>query len=169
MNTRTLLIVTAIAALIFFGGRKAVDTVKRLIVGEEGLRLKVYRDPGAGAWTIGYGHKVQPGEPYHPYGPVTEITLEEANRLFDQDTRTATAAVTNYVKVPLTENQRAALISFVYNIGTGAFYGSTMLRRLNSGDYAGAAAEFARWNKDDGKVVPILTARRERERVIFSA
>lgn len=143
---------------------------KELIAGEEGLRLEVYQDPGAGkAWTIGYGHKVQPGEKFHPYGTVKKITQAEADALFEADTHIATSAVEKYVRVPLTANQQAALISFVFNVGTAAFAGSTLLKLLNAGKYAEAAAELPRWNKDNGVVLQILVNRRAREKDLFLA
>jgi len=141
-------------------------SAKNLIAGNEGLSLTAYQDSG-GAWTIGYGHLIRAGERYYPYGPVREITLQEANQLFDADTAVATRAVDTLVVVPLSDNQREALISFVFNVGVGAFQSSTLLRVLNQGNFAQAAAEFLRWNKDDGVVVDGLTARRERERELF--
>lgn len=146
-----------------------LDQAKRLIAGEEGLRLEVYRDPGAGAWTIGYGHLVKPGERFYPYGSVKTITREEAEALFAADLAQARSTVQLYVRAPINDNQRAALESLVFNIGRGAFVSSTLLARLNVGDYAGAAAEFGRWIYDDGKIVAGLRDRRERERQIFLA
>lgn len=145
-----------------------VDKAKALIAGEEGLRLTAYKDSG-GAWTIGYGHAIKPGEPYHPYGPVKTITREIADKIFDADLRDARVAVATYVKVPLTENQRAALTSLAFNIGSGAFQQSTLVRKLNSGDTRGAASEFDNWVYDNGVRVAGLIARRQREKAIFSA
>lgn len=142
---------------------------KELIAGEEGLRLTVYRDPGAGAWTIGWGHLVLPGERFHPYGTVRTITRAEADALFDADLAVARAAVNDFVKVPLTDNQRAALESFVFNVGVSAFRRSTLLKKLNLGDYSGAVAEFDRWVFDDGKRIDGLVARRAREQEVFLA
>lgn len=146
-----------------------LNRAKELIAGEEGLSLKVYRDPGAGAWTIGYGHLIRPGERFHPYGPVMEITQAEADALFEADTRIAAKAVDDYVHVPLSDNQRAALTSFIFNVGVAAFAGSTLLRFLNAGNYAAAANELPRWNKDDGIVLPGLVKRRDREKQMFLA
>lgn len=133
---------------------------KEAIKKAEGLRLKAYLDTG-GVWTIGYGHT----------GPeVVEgltITLDGAERLLREDLRTAEGHVNKLVKVALTQNQFDALVSFVYNIGGGAFKESTMLRLLNAGDYEGAANQFPRWNKDNGKVVAGLTNRRREERELF--
>lgn len=65
--------------------------------------------------------------------------------------------------VPLTQGEFDAYVSLTYNIGAGAFCKSTLVKRLNAGDYAGACAEIKRWDKMGGKVLRGLTARRERE------
>lgn len=167
-GTLRLLLIGGFLVAIYFAGKRMLSGVKNLIAGEEGLKLTAYQDTG-GEWTIGYGHLIQPGERYHPYGPVRTITQAEADALFDHDTRIATAAVDQLVRVPLTTSQRDALISFVFNVGVNAFRTSTLLRKLNAGDYAGAAAEFPRWNRDNGAVVAGLTERRLREQALFNA
>lgn len=131
---------------------------------EEGLRLKAYPDPASGGapWTIGYGHTgpdVAPG---------LEITIEEAERLLHEDVREGLDALEQYVKVPLTQGQVDALVSLIFNIGVGAFRESTLLHKLNMSDYEGAAAEFPRWNRAAGRVNKGLTARRARERALFT-
>ena len=75
--------------------------------------------------------------------------------------------VSNLVKVKLTQGQFDALVSFAYNLGARALSTSTLLQKLNAGDYTGAADEFPRWNKAGGKVLPGLTWRREAERALF--
>lgn len=132
----------------------------------EGFRPNVYQD-AAGHWTIGYGHLIKPGESYYPYGNIKTITHEEAVRLLEQDTATAQNAVREYVKVPLTQNQFDALTSFVFNVGVGAFRNSILLRKLNSGDYSGAAKEFEKWKYAKGIELPGLIARRTEEKRIF--
>jgi len=155
-----------------------VDKIKQLIRGEEGRRLDVYRDPGAGAWTVGDGHLVLASDSVmrngvllklHPFGPVKEITAAEADKFFNNDTTIATHAVDDAVKVLLTSNQRAALISLVFNIGVTAWNKSTILRKINAGDFPGAANEFSRWIYDNGVIVDGLVTRRERERTLFLA
>lgn len=130
--------------------------------GFEGLRLDAYQDSG-GVWTIGYGHTgrdVTPG---------LRITREEAEELLAQDLAWAQQVVASTVRVPLTGGQDAALTSLIYNIGAGAWQKSTALRRLNVGDYAGAADALTWWNKAGGKVVGGLVRRREAERAMFMA
>lgn len=133
---------------------------KQTIKDHEGLRLTAYKD-GGGVWTIGYGHTgadVREG---------LTIPLSEAERLLTRDLKTAEGHVNGAVQVKLTQNQFDALVSFVYNVGGEAFRTSTMLRLLNAGDYVGAANQFPRWNKDNGKVVQGLINRRAKERDLF--
>lgn len=136
----------------------------KLVTRHEGLKLTKYRDP-VGIWTIGYGHKLLPGEMYEA------ITLEKAEQLLEQDLNIAADAVRRMVKVPLNQNQFDALASFVFNLGSGNFQNSTLLRKLNKGDYEGAAQEFKRWvygtKKDKSVKLPGLIKRRADEEKLF--
>jgi lysozyme len=125
------------------------------IAGFEGLRLKAYKDIG-GVWTIGYGHTggVRPGH---------VITRERAMRLLKTDVSGAEAAVHKYVDVGLNQHRYNALVSFVYNCGAGAFRSSTLLRRLNAGDYGQVPSQLLRWNKVNGQAIAGLTRRRKAE------
>ena len=71
------------------------------------------------------------------------------------------------IKVKVTQSQFDAMVSLAYNIGAGAFLKSTLLKKVNAGDFAGAGEEFLRWNKANGKEVLGLTKRREREKQLF--
>ena len=71
------------------------------------------------------------------------------------------------IKVKVTQSQFDAMVSLAYNIGAGAFLKSTLLKKVNAGDFAGAGEEFLRWNKAGGKEVLGLTRRREREKQLF--
>ena len=108
-----------------------------LIKKSEGLRLNAYMCP-AGIPSIGYGHTkgVKLGQ---------SISAVEADKLLLQDYKEAEQEVKNLVKVPINENQLGALTSFVFNLGASRLMGSTLLRKLNSGDYIGAAREFEKW------------------------
>lgn len=130
-----------------------------LIKQSEGLRTRAYQDSG-GVWTIGYGHTTtaRPGQ---------AITAAQAERLLRKDLQRFERVVEEAVVVPISEAQRSALVSFAFNVGEEAFKGSTLLKRLNAGDKAAAAREFQRWNKVDGRVVPGLSKRREREAELF--
>lgn len=130
-----------------------------LIKDFEGLRLNSYLD-AVGVWTIGYGHT-------RTAGPGQSVSFAGATALLREDVATFEKAVTQAVRVPITANQYAALVSFAYNVGSGALNSSTLLRRLNAGDVFGAANEFLRWNRAGGRVLAGLTRRREAERVLF--
>ncbi len=134
---------------------------RRIIKSCESLRLRAYRCP-AGKWTIGWGDT---GPDVHPG---LSITGEEAEARFDH--RLATEfepGVVRLLDVPVTGNQFSALVSFAYNTGLPAFAGSTLLRKLNAGDFVGAANEFGRWTRSGGRVLPGLVARRAAERELF--
>lgn len=132
-----------------------IDLIKK----HESLKLHSYLCP-AGKWTIGYGSttKVKEG---------MTITPEQAEQRLAFDLDGAEAAVNNYVKVPLTQPQFDALVSFVFNVGAGAFQSSTLLAVLNQGDYKGAAAQFKRWEYGGGKVLAGLSKRRKEEAIMF--
>lgn len=83
------------------------------------------------------------------------------------DMQRAVDCVYSAVKVPLNQNQFDALCDFTYNVGCGAFEGSTLLLRLNAGDYTGSAAQFAFWDKAAGRVVQGLENRRAAEAALF--
>lgn len=128
----------------------------------EGLKLNPYKD-AAGLWTIGYGHLLKPGEWWD------SITEAQASSLLAQDVGTAEDAVNSLVKVKLAQTQFDALVSFVYNVGVGAFRRSTLLKLLNAGDYAGAAAQLPAWRKAGGQVIQGLVNRRNAELALFNA
>jgi lysozyme len=139
---------------------KLSDRGLALIKRFEGLRLQAYHDI-VGVLTIGYGHT----------GPdVAEdmvINASDAETLLRQDTLKFENGVEKSVKVPLTQGQFDALVSFSYNVGLGSLRKSTLLKKLNAGDYQGASREFERWNRAGGKVVLGLVVRRKLERQVF--
>ena len=135
--------------------RRVNDETLQLIRQWEGLRLKAYQDVG-GIWTIGYGHTLTARE-----GQV--INGMQAETLLRQDLSIAEAAVSRMVAVVLTDNQFGALVSWVYNVGIGAATGSTLVRKLNTGDYAAVPSELMRWNKVGKREVTGLTNRRAAE------
>ena len=125
----------------------------------EGLRLTAYADPGTGGapWTIGYGHT---GLDVHPG---LTITQEQAEELLMQDTQKAAAAVNAKVTGDITQEEFDALVDFVFNVGAGNFAASTLLKKVNSGDIHGAAAEFEKWDMAAGKHMAGLLRRRHAE------
>lgn len=97
----------------------------------------------------------------------TQFTDDECAALLQADTESAQGAVRRGVKVPVSQDQFDAMVDFTFNVGNGAFLSSTLLRKLNAGDCHGAATEFLRWNKAQGRVLRGLTVRREHERAQF--
>ena len=136
------------------------ESGKGFIRRHEGLRLRAYKD-GGGVWTIGYGHT---GNDVHPD---SEWSVGQCDVAFEKDVQWAVHGVNSSVLVDLTQNQFDALVSFVYNLGGGAFNNSTLLGMLNAGDYEGAADQFPRWCHDNHKVVAGLLARRADEKRLF--
>lgn len=119
-----------------------------------------------GVWTIGYG---QTGSYYgkRVRRGMTTTKAEAHAWLRDHSIKTYEDAVTQAVKVPLNQHQFDALVSFAYNVGVGALKQSTALRKLNAGDYAGAADALTMWTKCNGKVLAGLVRRRKEERALF--
>lgn len=155
--------------------QKGIDLIKRF----EGLELEPYQDI-AGVWTIGYGHTGKfpnfillpglsvPGR----VGPGSrKLTYGEAQQLLKYDLISREHDILKLVSVPINQNQFDALVSFVYNVGVSAFKTSTALRKLNAGDYEGAAKALNRFNKArlDGVLQPVagLTRRRLAEQALF--
>lgn len=134
----------------------------------EGCELTPYYDQ-AGYLTVGVGHLLSgESDPYN-----RQITQYESDYLLDGDLGETEEAIAEYVEVALMQSQYNALASLIFNIGTGAFRDSTLLRLLNDLDYLGAADQFLVWDKitvDGEKVVSEgLANRREKERELFLA
>lgn len=134
---------------------KAIDLIKKY----EGFSARPYKCP-AGVLTIGYGRTIN----VKPY----DITTEEAETIWlDKYVKTIADQILAIVKVELSNNQICALIDFVYNLGIGNFKSSTLLRKINQGDFSAAANEFLKWNKAGGIVLKGLENRRIAERMLF--
>lgn len=129
----------------------------------EGFRLKAYRDTG-GVLTIGVGHVIKPNE--HHLRDAT-LTEDQVFRLLRADIKEAEDIVKRLVTVKLSQNQFDAIVDFTFNLGGGQLRGSTLLRKLNAGDYKGAAEEFSRWVFDNGVKQPGLINRRRECRSLF--
>ena len=143
-----------------------------LIKDFEKLSLKAYYCP-AGKLTIGWGHT---GDDFGPKDVITEMVAEQ---LLKRDLKWAEALVNEHVTVPLTQHQFDAMVSIIFNVGPGSKdkdgiirlkngKPSTLLRLLNAGDYAGAAAQFPLWKKSGGKVLNGLVRRRNAEVMLWS-
>lgn len=135
-------------------GQRGLALIKQY----EGCRLKAYKCP-AGVWTIGYGST----GPHVGAGKV--ITQAEAEALLRQDLVRFERAVAQADSA--TQNQFDAMVSLAFNIGIGAFQKSSVLRKHNAGDHAGAKASFALWNKAGGRVLSGLVTRRAAEADLY--
>ena len=136
----------------------------KLIQSFESLRLKAYPDPGSKdgkPWTIGFGSTGA------DIGPGTVWTKEKADQRFASDLRKFEQAVSLLVKVPLTQYQFDALVSFTYNLGIGSLKSSTLLKMLNEGYYSNAGLQLLRWTKNDGVEMAGLVRRRKAELKMF--
>jgi lysozyme len=135
---------------------KGLELIKKY----EGFSPKKYLCP-AGKSTIGYGHVIRPYETY------TRITEKQGEDLLFQDVSIVESTVNNLVSVPLMQNQFDALVSLVYNWGSGNFLHSTLLQKINRKDYNGAIEEFSKINKVNGKIFEGLVNRRLAEANLF--
>lgn len=143
-------------------GLRTSDEGLALIRAFEGFRARWYRC-AAGVLTIGYGHTGP--LPQGVTSPLTE--RQAAGLLAARVEREYAEAVRDYVTAPLLQREFDALVSLAYNIGTGALRRSTVLKRLNAGDYTGASRAFDAWNKGGGRVLAGLVRRRTAERKLF--
>lgn len=147
-----------------------------LIKAHEGLRLTAYRDP-VGVWTIGYGHTTKAGPPVVKAGMT--ITKAEAETILRRDLAKYERWVDQLVTTDINQNQFDALVSFCYNVGPDidsdlipeGLGDSTLLKKVNARDFAGAAREFHNWTKGtiNGKKtsLPGLVRRRREEAALF--
>nr|WP_279292772.1 glycoside hydrolase family protein [Methylobacterium goesingense] len=114
------------------------------MIGRAGRRLKAYED-SVGIWTIGIGHTSAAGAPLVTAG--LTITSAQCDAIFERDEQAYVAAVRKVLNVAVSQNAFDALVSICYNIGPGAFAGSTFLKRINAGDTAGAYDAILMWKK----------------------
>jgi lysozyme len=141
------------------------DAGVNMIAQFEGFSATAYNDPpGSTKYSIGYGHQIQPGEPYMNQ----TITVDQGRALLAQDTANAQIAVRGAITRTITPSQFDALTSFVYNVGAHAFTSGTVPAKVNAGDFAAVAATMRLYNKSGGAVNPSLTARRETEAASFA-
>lgn len=136
--------------------KAGIDLIKSF----EGLKLTAYLCPGH-VWSIGYGHTrtVRPG---------MTITPGEAEQLLLGDLDIVQKAIQRRVSVPLTDNEFAALVSFVFNVGVPAFENSSLLKLLNRGWYDQVPAQLMRWNRAKGELMGGLARRRAAEAALWN-
>jgi lysozyme len=136
-----------------------------LIKNFEGFRAHAYKD-AVGIWTIGFGHTSRAGEP-HVLAGLT-ISRDEADAILERDVNTFAEGVRHSLRVPLTDEQFSALVSFAYNVGVGAFANSSVLAAVNRQDFSAVPRRLALWNKAGGRVLPGLVRRRAAEAELFA-
>lgn len=159
-----LTLITTLIALFTGGGQKPHQPTRVENIGHikhwEGLRLEAYLPTPRDKWTIGYGHTatVKPG---------MVITEKQAEKLLRADIKWVRKTIKDLVEVPLSQPQYDALASLIFNIGRPQFSGSTLLRKLNTYDYVGAADEFPKWRRQKGRILPGLVRRRKAEQRMF--
>ena len=143
-----------------YGGKmKISEEGKALIKKFEGCELEAYKCP-AGVWTIGYGHTkgVQQGDVW---------SQANADEMLDIELEEYEGYINDLVKVELQQHQFDALVAWVYNLGAGNLISSTLLVKLNAGDYIDVQHEIQRWNKANGEVLEGLVRRRKAEALLF--
>lgn len=143
--------------------RHITDEGLNLIKRFEGFSSSIYICP-AGYPTIGYGHVVLDEEKDQF---AAGIDQEQGEELLRKDAQVAERAVLRLITVPLTEGQFDALVSFTFNLGSGALQRSTLRRKLNRQEYVSAAKEFRRWVWAGGRKLKGLIKRREAEKALF--
>jgi len=136
------------------------EACRKMVRQFEGERLHSYRCP-AGVWTISVGVT----GPHVKQGMV--VSQAESDAMFAEALQRFADGVDRAVTVPITENQRSALISLSYNIGLKAFQNSTLVKFLNRKQFSQAAEQFERWIHASGAVLPALVARRRAEKELF--
>lgn len=147
----------------------AIDAACEMIKKFEGFSGRAYCatdvEKSRGLYTIGYGFTTDKRG-----GVILKddtITRASADRQLREHVEGLSETVVSGLQVQLAANQIAAVVSLVYNIGIGAFKESTLLKKLNAGDFEAAAKEFLRWDKQAGKPLPGLTKRRKKEMRLF--
>ena len=151
--------------------QKGLNHLKKL----EAFMPNLYNDgptKDTGHCTIGYGHLVH----YNPCNAakytserqfINGITVEKATIILLKDISVAEKTINRLVKIVLTQNQYDALVSFVFNVGSGGFASSTLLKVINSRQLSKVPAAFRMWNKTGGRISPGLINRREAEISLF--
>lgn len=145
--------------------KSAIEYALELIKRWEGCHLKAYPDPATGGdpWTIGWG-STGPG-----IKPGVVWTQSQADERLRADVRKFMDGVLAALKAPVLPHELGAMTSLAYNIGITRFRSSSLVKRFNAGDKAGAAAQFDVWRMANGKIMSGLQNRRADERKVFES
>lgn len=143
--------------LIALGLTSALATAGTFVAQHEGLVLGTYVDP-VGIMTSCFGHTGQ------ELKPNTKFTEDQCLAQLAKDLDNHNSQMSKSIKVPISEEERAAYLSFTYNIGNSAFANSTLLKKLNNHDHYGACLELTKWVYAKGKLLKGLVTRRQSEK-----
>ena len=154
--------------------QKCIDQIKR----DEGVRNRPYQFPAI-LWSVGVGHLIDPNHvkvkladrkqlPI-PAGWDRVLSDDEIDEILRKDLTRFETGVLRLIKVPLTQGQFDALVSFSFNVGLGNLQNSTLRMKVNRGDFEGAAEQFLVWTKAGGKVLQGLVKRRTHEKEMFES
>jgi lysozyme len=153
---------------------KCIEQIKK----DEGVRNKPYQCPAL-LWTVGVGHVIDPNHAKVPMAdrkalPIPAgwdriLTSIEIDDILRTDLNRFEQGVLRLIKVPLTQGQFDALVSFSFNVGLGNLQNSTLRMKLNRSEYDAAAEQFLVWTKAGGKVLPGLVKRRTHEKEMFES
>jgi lysozyme len=154
--------------------QKCIEQIKK----DEGVRNKPYQCPAL-LWTVGVGHVIDPNHAKVPMAdrkalPIPAgwdriLTSIEIDDILRTDLNRFEAGVLRLIKVPLTQGQFDALVSFSFNVGLGNLQNSTLRMKVNRSEYEAAAEQFLVWTKAGGKVLPGLVKRRTHEKEMFES
>lgn len=154
--------------------QKCIQQIKQ----DEGVRNKAYQCPAL-LWTIGVGHVIDPNHAKVPFADRKQLPIptgwdrvlsnDEIDEILRKDLTRFEAGVLRLIKVPMTQGQFDALVSFSFNVGLGNLQNSTLRMKVNRGDYEGAAEQFLVWTKAGGKVLKGLVIRRTHEKEMFES
>ena len=152
--------------------QKCIEQIKK----DEGVRSRPYQCPAL-LWTVGVGHVIDPNHAKVkladrkqlpiPAGWDRVLSADEIDEILRKDLARFESGVLRLIKVPMTQGQFDALVSFSFNVGLGNLQNSTLRMKLNRGDYEGAAEQFLVWTKAGGRVLPGLVKRRTHEKEMY--
>jgi lysozyme len=154
--------------------QKCIEQIKK----DEGVRNKPYQCPAL-LWTVGVGHVIDPNHAKVPMAdrkalPIPAgwdrvLSADEIDDILRTDLARFEAGVLRLIKVPLTQGQFDALVSFSFNVGLGNLQNSTLRMKVNRSEFEAAAEQFLVWTKAGGKVLPGLVKRRTHEKEMFES
>jgi lysozyme len=147
-----------------------------MIMHHEGVRSKPYQCPAL-LWTVGVGHVIDPTHAKVPMADRKQLPIpagwdrvlsnDEIMDILKADLNRFEQGVLRLIKVPLTQGQFDALVSFSFNVGLGNLQNSTLRMKVNRSDFEGASEQFLVWTKAGGKVLKGLVTRRTDEQALF--